>query len=190
MGQGNILQSLMPNTWQGWLELGAMVAVDLTPPGEAVAVGEIAVLGGEALLEKGFTILESRFLTDVETKTTQIISDDGEKFIIDDVAKRTAPHAAKHIDEPNPNLSLRNNGINSSEDAESYIKNTLNNAPNNPGRYEIASDIRNDRLAIWDKEDGIMTLFNPKGNKNDGGFGTVYKPENGYDGFLEVKNGR
>ncbi|GAP25612.1 hypothetical protein GLF_2494 [Gluconobacter frateurii NBRC 101659] len=66
----------------------------------------------------------------------------------------------------------------------------LNDAPNHPERYEVASDIRNDRLAIWDKETSTMTIFNPKGNKDTKGLGTVFKLGGGYRIFEEVKNGR
>ncbi|WP_336763436.1 DUF4214 domain-containing protein [Asaia sp. VD9] len=49
-GQGNLLQSLMPNTWQGWLGLGANLALLLTPPGEAVVASEVLAVGAEDLL--------------------------------------------------------------------------------------------------------------------------------------------
>jgi len=189
-GSGNVLQSVMPNTWEGWLGLTANLALVMTPPGDAVVAGEVLAVGGEELLTDVFQIVESRFLTDIETKSTQIISEDGRQFIIDDVAKRTAPHAEKHIDESNPNLSLRNNGINNVNDIENYIRNTLNEAPNNPGRYEIASDIKNSRLAIWDKENNTITIFNPKGNSDLNGFGTVFKPGDGYNYFIRVTNAK
>jgi len=187
----NILKSMMPQTVEQWLGLTAMLALMLNPPGDVALVGGALAIGGEQLLNDTFNILESRFLTDVETKSTQIISSEGKKFVIEDVAKSTAPHVEKHIDElDNPSLSLRNDGITNIDEIENYLQKTLNDAPNHPERYEVASDIRNDRLAIWDKETNTMTIFNPKGNKDTKGFGTAFKPEGGYRVFEEVKNGR
>lgn len=47
---GNIIDSLMPQTWGQWLGLAANLAIVVTPPGEAVAAIELTVIGGDELL--------------------------------------------------------------------------------------------------------------------------------------------
>ncbi|MCP9318770.1 hypothetical protein KBX73_03055 [Acetobacter persici] len=47
---GDALNSVMPNTWEGWLGLTATIVIFMTPPEEAVAIAEVAAIGEEELL--------------------------------------------------------------------------------------------------------------------------------------------
>lgn len=113
-GQGNILQSLMPNTWQGWLELGAMVAIDLTPPGEAVAAGELLTLGGEKLIQESSHIIESRSIIDVLKGVSYRTSQK-----IEDVVKQISSKIGK-----------------SEEEVKKIIKKDLENSSNLPDKTD------------------------------------------------------
>ncbi|MBF0889785.1 hypothetical protein, partial [Gluconobacter cadivus] len=49
-GSEGSYDKLVQNNWISWVGLAATLAISMTPPGEAVAVGEILVSGGEEIL--------------------------------------------------------------------------------------------------------------------------------------------
>lgn len=193
----NVVNSLTPHSWTAWQYLAAAVVVSFAATSApemsaAAVVGGVAVAGGEALLDRATLIMESRFVTDLETKQPNIQSSDGRTFVADDLAPVFAKHSEKHIDEVgnNTGVPLREIGIQNRDQLSDHIKDMLLNAPNSPERYQIASDIRDDRLAIWDNNNETILIFNPKASGRDNNNGTFFKPKDGYNYFLQVANGR
>ncbi|MBF0889781.1 hypothetical protein, partial [Gluconobacter cadivus] len=186
----NVVNSLTPHSWTAWQCLAAAVVVSfavMSAPemGAAAVVGGVAVPGGEALLDRAALIMESRFVTDLETKNPNILTSAGKTYAADDLAPMIAQHSEKHIDaltKPN-SIPLRTLGINNVHDLSEYAKNMLLNAPSNSSRYEINSELGGDRIGICDRQDQTVLIFNPYSKTIGDNNGTLFIPKFGYSYF-------
>ncbi|MFT9325562.1 MAG: hypothetical protein ABF537_15750 [Acetobacter sp.] len=186
----NVVNSLTPHNWTAWQCLAAAVVVSFAAfgapeMGAAAVVGGVAVAGGDALLDRASLIMESRFVTDLETKNPNIVTSEEKTYTAEDLAPVIAQHSLKHIDaltKPNA-IPLRTIGINNLNDLSNYAKNMLLNAPSNPGRYEINSELGGDRIGIWDHQDQTVLIFNPYSKTVGDNNGTLFMPKSGYSYF-------
>ena len=186
----NVVNSLTPHNWTAWQCLAAAVVVSFAAfgapeMGAAAVVGGVAVAGGDALLDRASLIMESRFVTDLETKNPNIVTSEEKTYTAEDLAPVIAQHSLKHIDaltKPNA-IPLRTIGINNLNELSNYAKNMLLNAPSNPGRYEINSELGGDRIGIWDHQDQTVLIFNPYSKTVGDNNGTLFMPKSGYSYF-------
>lgn len=186
----NVVNSLTPHNSTAWQCLAAAMVVSFAAfgapeMGAAAVVGGVAVAGGDALLDRASLIMESRFVTDLETKNPNIVTSEEKTYTAEDLAPVIAQHSLKHIDaltKPNA-IPLRTIGINNLNDLSNYAKNMLLNAPSNPGRYEINSELGGDRIGIWDHQDQTVLIFNPYSKTVGDNNGTLFMPKSGYSYF-------
>lgn len=56
LGNGLLLDKIMPTTWQGWLGFAPLLVMELTPPGELATATVLAAVGTEELLTAALDI--------------------------------------------------------------------------------------------------------------------------------------
>ncbi|WP_264784622.1 hypothetical protein, partial [Asaia bogorensis] len=84
-GNGSLLQSLMPHTWQDWLNLTATVML-FTPLGPEELAVEGAIIGGEKLLSAVFNVEERAAALSLESSGAAAILPESATGALDELA--------------------------------------------------------------------------------------------------------